>query len=259
MPLLFTNVRPDLVMVRGQGSELFDRTGRRYLDFVQGWAVNCLGHCPEELASALATQSRELLTPSPAYHNERALEVAADLTRLSGLDRAFLCNSGAEANECAVKLARKWGRLHKGGAVEVVTTHQGFHGRTLAMMAASGKDGWDGLFPPNLEGFVKVPFGDVEAVDRAIGERTAAILVEPIQGEAGVIVPPEGYLRALRTLADERGVLLMFDEIQTGVGRTGTFFRFEQEGARPDVMTLGKGLGGGVPVAAVVAVRICSR
>lgn len=258
MHLMPVNVRPNLVMVRGEGSYLFDGEGRRYLDFVQGWAVNALGHSPTEIATALAEQALELLTPSPAYHNRRALELAERLAVASGLDHAFLCNSGAEANECAVKLARKWGRLHKGGAYEVVTTHGGFHGRTLAMMAASGKPGWDAMFPPNLEGFTKVAFGDLDALRAAVSERTAAILVEPIQGEAGVIVPPEGYLRALREVANRTRTLLIFDEVQTGLGRTGTLFRFQREDARPDIMTLGKGLGGGVPLAAVVASREAS-
>jgi acetylornithine/N-succinyldiaminopimelate aminotransferase len=253
MHLMPVNVRPNLVMVRGAGSELFDSEGRRYLDFVQGWAVNALGHCPAEIASALAEQSKELLTPSPAYYNARSLELAERIAAASGLAHVFLCNSGAEANETAVKLARKWGRINKGGAYEVITTLGGFHGRTLAMMTASGKPGWDAMFPPNIEGFIKVPFGSIEAMRSVVSERTAAIMVEPIQGEAGVNVPPDGYLKELRELADATRTLLVFDEVQTGMGRTGTLFRFQHENARPDIMTLGKGLGGGVPLAAVVA------
>lgn len=247
------NNRPDLVMLRGAGSFLFDQAGRRYLDFVQGWAVNALGHCPDEISRALITQSQTLLTPSPAYHNAPARALAERLARAAGLDRVCLASSGAEANECALKLARKWGRLHKRGAHQVVTTLGSFHGRTLAMMSASGKPGWDQLFPPRLEGFVKVPYGDVDAMRAAVGPQTAAILVEPIQGEAGVILPPAGYLRELRALADATDTLLVFDEVQTGMGRTGTLFRFQHEQARPDVLVLGKGLGGGVPLAAVVA------
>jgi acetylornithine/N-succinyldiaminopimelate aminotransferase len=259
MHIMPTNHRPDLVMVRGAGSFLFDREGRRYLDFVQGWAVNALGHCPEEIAAALSAQCRTLLTPSPAYHNDAAGALAERLAQAAGLDYVFLASSGAEANECAVKLARKWGRTQKRGAHEIITTTGSFHGRTLALMSASGKPGWDDMFPPRMEGFVKVPYGDIDAMRAAVTPRTAAILVEPIQGEAGVIVPPMGYLRALRALADETGTLLVFDEVQTGMGRTGTLFRFETEGARPDVLVLGKGLGGGVPLAAVVASRAASR
>jgi acetylornithine/N-succinyldiaminopimelate aminotransferase len=246
-------VRPDPVMVRGEGSYLWDDRGRRYLDFVQGWAVNALGHAAPEVRRALAAQAAQLITASPAFYNLPQLELAERLTSLSGLAQAYFCTSGAEANECAIKLARKWGRLHRGGAFEVVSTHDSFHGRTLAAMAASGKPGWEELYPPNLPGFRKVPYGDIGALSAALGPATAAILVEPIQGEAGVIVPPEGYLRKLRTLADEHGVLLIFDEIQTGMARTGTLFAFEQEGVLPDVLTLGKGLGSGMAISAVVA------
>jgi len=244
--------RPPAVMVRGAGSYLWDDAGRRYLDFVQGWAVNALGHCPKEIADAVATQVTKLVNASPAYHNERERALATALAEASGLSRVFFGNSGAEANEGAIKLARKWGKLHKDGAFEIITTHGGFHGRTLATMAASGKPGWDEMFPPRVEGFVKVPFGDADAVERAIGPRTVAILVEPIQGEAGVVVPPDGYLHALSDIARARSVLLMLDEVQTGMGRTGTLFAFQHEGIRPDVLTLGKGLGGGLPLSALV-------
>ena len=162
-------------------------------------------------------------------------------------------NSGAEANEAALKLARKWGRLHRGGAHQIITTLGSFHGRTLALMAASGKPGWDALFPPVMPGFVKVPYGDVAAVRAQIGPETVAVMVEPIQGEAGVVVPPDGYLAGLRRLCDEHGLLLICDEVQTGMGRTGTLFAFEREQAQPDILTLGKGLGGGVPISAVLA------
>jgi len=245
--------RPGAVMVRGQGSFLWDDQERRFLDFVQGWAVNTLGHAPPQISDALFRQSRSLLTASPAYHNANELELARRLARESGLDRVFFASSGAEANEGAIKLARKWGKLHRAGAYEIVTTVNGFHGRTLATMAATGKPGWDTMFPPRVEGFVKVPFGDESAVEDAIGPNTVAILLEPIQGEGGVVVPKEGYLRALREIADARGVLLLLDEVQTGMGRTGTLFAHVRDGILPDVMTLGKGLGGGVPLAALVA------
>jgi acetylornithine/N-succinyldiaminopimelate aminotransferase len=239
-------------MVRGEGSYLWDDSGRRYLDFVQGWAVNALGHCPPELRTALSAQSARLLSASPAFHNEPQLILAGRLTSLAGMQQAFFCNTGAEANEGATKIARKYGKRERGDAFEIITTHNAFHGRTLAMMAASGKPGWDALFAPTMPGFVKVPFGDANAVDQAITEKTAAVLVEPIQGEAGVVVPPDGYLRELRAIADRRGILLMLDEVQTGIGRTGTLFAFEAEAIVPDVLTLGKGLGGGVPIAAML-------
>lgn len=251
--LMKVNVRPDRVMVRGEGSWLYDDAGRRYLDFVQGWAVNALGHAPREIRDALWRQSGLLLTPSPAYHNEPQLALARALTERCSLDRVFFASSGAEANEGAIKLARKWGRLHRGGAFEIVTTLDAFHGRTLATMAASGKPGWDDLFPPPMPGFRKVPFGDATAVERAIRDETVAVMLEPIQGEAGVVVPPEGTLRALREITARRGVLLILDEVQTGMGRTGPLFAHQAEDVQPDLMTLGKGLGGGVPLAALLA------
>ncbi len=251
--LMITTVRPDAVMVHGEGSWLVDDRGRRYLDFVQGWAVNALGHAPAEIARALAEQSARLLTPSPAFHNAPQLALADRLTRAAGLERVFFCSTGAEANEGAIKLARKWGRLHRGGAHRIVTTEGAFHGRTLATMAASGKPGWDDLFPPVVPGFVRVPFGDLEATADAIDDDTVAVMLEPIQGEGGVVVPPAGTLRALRELTRERGVLLILDEVQTGMGRTGELFAHQHEDAQPDILTLGKGLGGGVPLAAMLA------
>lgn len=256
--LMLHELRPEPVMVRGAGSWLWDQDGRRYLDFVQGWAVNCLGHSPSALRRALTAQARTLVNPSPAFLNVPQLQLASALTEAAGLGQAFLASTGAEANEGAVKLARKWGRLHRGGAFKVITTLDGFHGRTLAMTSASGKAGWDALFPPVVPGFVKVPFGDVAAVARAIDDDTAAVMVEPIQGEGGVVVPPAGYLAALRALTRERGILLMLDEVQTGMGRTGELFAFQHDGVGPDVLTLGKGLGGGVPLAALLASREAS-
>jgi acetylornithine/N-succinyldiaminopimelate aminotransferase len=245
--------RPDLVMVRGAGSYLWDTNDRRYLDFVQGWAVNALGHSAREVAAALAEQAAKLCTASPALHNASELALAARLCRLSGMAQAHFCSSGAEANEAALKLVRKWGERERGGAYEVVTTHGSFHGRTLAMMAASGKPGWDQMFRPQLAGFVKVPYGDLGAVQAAIGPQTVAVMVEPIQGEGGVVLPPPDYLRALRSLCDARRLLFVLDEVQTGIGRTGTLFAWQSEGVFPDVMTLGKGLGGGVPISALLA------
>ena len=245
--------RPPIVMVEGSGSWLRDGEGRAYLDFVQGWAVNCLGHTPPVVIDALAAQARRLINCSPAYHNEPMARLASLLAETSGLDSVFLCNSGAEANEGAIKLARKWGQLHRDGAFEIVTTHGAFHGRTLATMSASGKPAFEPLFEPKVPGFRKVPLNDLDAMAAAITDRTVAVMVEPIQGEAGVFPARDDYLRALRALTDERGVLLMLDEIQTGVGRTGLFYAFEHVPVRPDILTLGKGLGGGVPLAALIA------
>ncbi len=245
--------RPPIVMVEGTGSWLRDSEGREYLDFVQGWAVNCLGHRHPVVLEALQAQAQRLINCSPAYHNGPMARLASLLAGSSGLDTVFLCNTGAEANEGAIKLARKWGQRHRGGAFEIVTTHGAFHGRTLATMSASGKPAFEPLFEPKVPGFTKVPLNDLGAMAAAITGRTAAVMIEPIQGEAGVFPAHDDYLRALRALTDERGVLLILDEVQTGIGRTGRLYAFEHVGVRPDILTLGKGLGGGVPLAALVA------
>lgn len=253
--LMAITARPAAVMERGAGSYLWDEAGNRYLDFIQGWAVNSLGHAPAEISDALVEQSQQLITPSPALHNRPQLELAQLLTQNSAFAQAHFTNSGAEANEAAVKLARKWGQQHKAGAYEIITTHNAFHGRTLAMMSASGKPGWDVMYPPMPGGFTHVPFGDIEAVRAAISPNTLAVMLEPIQGEAGVVVPPPGYLRELRDLTNEHNVLLILDEVQTGIGRTGKLYAHEHDSLVPDIMTLGKGIGGGVPLAAVLAVE----
>ncbi len=250
--------RPPIVMVEGRGSWIWDADGKRYLDFIQGWAVNCLGHAPEVIADALHAQARRLINPSPAFYNEPMARLAALIADSSGLADVFPCNSGAEANEGAIKLARKWGAKHKGGAFEIITMDHAFHGRTLATMSASGKPGWDTLFEPKVPGFPKVPLGDLEAVRRAVSPRTAAVMLEPIQGEAGVLMASDDYLRGLRQLTKEAGILLIVDEIQTGIGRTGRLFGYEHAGIEPDIITLGKGLGGGVPIAALVAAETAS-
>jgi acetylornithine/N-succinyldiaminopimelate aminotransferase len=190
---------------------------------------------------------------SPSYHNAPMARLATLAAESSGLETVFFCNSGAEANEGAIKLARKWGALHRGGAYEIVTTQGAFHGRTLATMSASGKPAFEPLFEPKVPGFVKVPLNDLAAMEKAITDRTVAVMLEPIQGEAGVFPADDDYLRALRALTRERGVLLILDEIQTGIGRTGRLYGFEHPGVQPDILTLGKGLGGGVPLAALVA------
>ena len=250
--------RPDIVFVRGQGAYLFDREGRSYLDWVQGWGVNCLGHSPAVVVQALADQAGALINPSPAFYNLPALELADVLTAHSCFDHVFFASSGAEANEGAIKLARKWGQLHKGGAHEIVTFADAFHGRTLATMSASGKAGWDRLFSPQVDGFPKARLNDLASVTRLVGPQTVAIMIEPVQGEAGVIPASPDFMRALRRLCDEENLLLIVDEVQTGCGRTGSLFAHEHAGVEPDIMTLGKGLGGGVPLAALLAKRSCS-
>jgi len=245
--------RPDITFTEGRGSYLYDAEGNAWLDFVQGWAVNTLGHSPEPIAEAICKQSRRLLNPSPAFYNDQAVQLANRLTALSGMDQVFFANSGAEANEGAIKLARKWGQTNRNGAWKIITFHNGFHGRTLATMSATGKPAFEPLFNPKVPGFTKVPYGDLEAVTAAIDEQTVAIMLEPIQGEAGVIPATTEFLQGLRALADRKGLLLMLDEVQTGIGRTGTMFCYRQHGIEPDVVTLGKGLGGGVPIAALMA------
>lgn len=251
--LMDVGPKPPVVMVRGEGVELFDVEGRRYLDFVAGWAVDCLGHAPSAVAEALAAQARTLLNASPGYWNAPQIAFARRLTAASGLERAWFGSTGAEVNEGAVKLARRWGRLRRGGAHEVITALDGFHGRTLAMMAATGKPHWRTLFPPAVPGFTHVPFNDLGAVEAAVTDRTVAVMVEPVQGEGGVVPAAPGYLRGLRALCDRRGLLLVLDEVQTGYGRTGAMFAFQREGIRPDVLTLGKGIGAGFPLAALLA------
>lgn len=245
--------RPDLVFVRGRGSWLEDHTGKRYLDCLQGWAVNCLGHCPPELIEALEQQAHRLWNPSPAFYNQPMIELADRLTQLSCFDRVFFTNSGAEANEGAIKLARKWGQLKKNGAYKIITFNHSFHGRTLATMSASGKVGWGTLFAPQVDGFPKAEINDLASVEALIDSQTVAVMLEPVQGEGGVIPATAEFMQALRRLTAEKGVLLIVDEVQTGMGRTGKLFGYEHSGIEPDIMTLGKGIGGGVPLAALLS------
>ena len=250
--------RPPTVFVRGEGSYLWDDSGKRYLDFIQGWAVNCLGHSPPQIAEALAAQAKLLLTPSPAFYNGPSLKLAKALTDYSCFDQVFFTNSGAEANEGAIKLARKYGALHKNGAYEIITFEGAFHGRTLATMSASGKKAFEPLFEPKVPGFPKAKLNDLESVKRLISDKTIGVMLEPIQGEAGVWPATDQFLRELRALTKEHGLLLIFDEIQTGMGRTGKLFHYEHAGIEPDIMTLGKGIGGGVPLAALLATDAAS-
>ncbi|WP_148317865.1 acetylornithine transaminase [Achromobacter xylosoxidans] len=245
--------RPDLVFVRGQGSWLEDHAGKRYLDFVQGWAVNTLGHSAPVMQKALLEQSKLLMNPSPAFYNLPSIELATRLTGASVFDRVFFANSGGEANEGAIKLARKWGQVNKKGAYKIITMNHGFHGRTLATMSASGKPGWDKMFAPQVEGFPKAEINDLESVRKLIDDQTVAIMLEPVQGEAGVIPATKEFMQGLRKLADEHKLLFIVDEVQTGMGRTGTLFAYQQSDVVPDIMTLAKGIGGGVPLAALLA------
>jgi acetylornithine/N-succinyldiaminopimelate aminotransferase len=256
--LMNITARPPTVFVRGQGSYLWDDTGKRYLDFIQGWAVNCLGHAPACVAEAIAAQAKLLITPSPAYYNSASLALAKALVANSAFDQVFFTNSGAEANEGAIKLARKFGTRYKNGAFEIITFEGGFHGRTLATMSASGKKAFEPLFEPKVAGFRKAKLNDLASVQALINDNTVAVMLEPIQGEAGVWPATDQFLRDLRALTHEHGLLLIFDEIQTGTGRTGKLFHYEHAGIAPDIMTLGKGIGGGVPLAALLATEQAS-
>jgi acetylornithine/N-succinyldiaminopimelate aminotransferase len=256
--LMDITARPPTVFVRGEGAYLWDDASKRYLDFMQGWAVNCLGHSPPVVAEALAAQAKVLLTPSPAFYNEPSLKLAKALVARSCFDQVFFANSGAEANEGAIKLARKYGKLHKNGAFEIITFEGGFHGRTLATMSASGKKAFEPLFEPKVPGFRKARLNDMDSVRQLISENTVAVMLEPIQGEAGVWPATDQFLRELRALTKEYGLLLILDEIQTGMGRTGKLFHYEHADIEPDIMTLGKGIGGGVPLAALLATEHAS-
>ena len=256
--LMNITARPSAVFVKGDGAYLWDDSGKRYLDFMQGWAVNCLGHSPAIVADALAAQAKLLLTPSPAFFNGPSLKLANALVANSCFDQVFFANSGAEANEGAIKLARKFGTLYKDGAHEIITFVGGFHGRTLATMSASGKKAFEPLFEPKVTGFPKAQLNDLDSVKRLISSKTVAVMLEPIQGEAGVWPATDQFLQQLRALTQERGLLLIVDEIQTGMGRTGKLFHYEHAGIEPDIMTLGKGIGGGVPLAALLATEYAS-
>jgi acetylornithine/N-succinyldiaminopimelate aminotransferase len=251
--LMEITARPPIVFVKGQGSYLWDHMGKCYLDFIQGWAVNTLGHSPKLLVDALTRQAARLVTPSPAFYNDASLDLAQLLTEISVFDQVFFANSGAEGIEGAIKLARKHGAMHKGGAYEIITFDHGFHGRTLAAMSASGKAAFEPLFEPKVKGFPKAVLNDIASVEQLIGPNTVAVMLEPIQGEGGVLPATNEFLRELRALTQQHNLLLIVDEIQTGIGRLGTMFAYEQAGIEPDIMVLGKGIGGGVPLAALLA------
>ena len=256
--LMNITARPDLVFVRGEGAWLWDHHGKRYLDFIQGWAVNSLGHSPKIIHEVLVHQGARLICPSPAFYNEPSLHLAARITKRSVFDQVFFTNCGAEANEGAIKLARRWGQKKKNGAFRFVTFDNSFHGRTLATMSASGKPQFKPLFEPKVPGFDHVPMNDLPAVERALTAEHVAVMLEPVQGEAGVIPATREFMQGLRRLTRDRGILLIVDEVQTGYGRLGTMWGYEQFGIEPDIMTLGKGIGGGVPLAALCATNAVS-
>lgn len=251
--LMYITNRPEIVFTHGKGSWIYDNTGKRYLDFIQGWAVNSLGHCNEGMIEALEKQARTLINPSPAFYNAPMAQLAGLLTANSCFDKVFFANSGAEANEGAIKLARKWGRKFKNGAYEIITFDHSFHGRTLATMSASGKPGWDTIYAPQVPGFPKADLNDIASVEKLITEKTVAVMLEPIQGEGGVIPATREFMQQLRDLTKQHNLLLIVDEVQSGCGRAGTLFAYELSGIEPDIMTLGKGIGGGVPLAALLS------
>ena len=248
-----TGKRVPIVIESGEGSHVTDVEGKRYLDCVAGIAVNSLGYKHPVLVNAIREQAERLIHISNVFYSVPQLQLAELLTQNSCMDRVYFVNSGAEANEAAIKLARKWGREQKNGAFEIISTTNSFHGRTLAAVTATGTERYKTPFGPLPPGFLTVPFDDVDALKQATTQRTCAIMLEPIQGEGGVNVPAADYLRKVRSWCDEQQILLILDEVQTGIGRTGTLFAYEQAGVEPDVMTLAKGLAGGVPIGALLA------
>jgi acetylornithine/N-succinyldiaminopimelate aminotransferase len=251
--VMFITPRPEVTMVEGDGSWLTDNNGKRYLDFLQGWAVNCLGHSNPGMIEALNVQAKKLINPSPAFYNEPMIGLSNLLTENSCFNKVFFANSGAEANEGAIKLARKWGQLNKSGAFEIITFDHSFHGRTLATMSASGKPNWDTMFAPQVAGFPKADLNDLDSVKKLVTDKTVAVMLEPVQGEGGVIPTTQEFMRELRKFTKENNILLIADEVQAGCGRTGALFAYQNYGIEPDIMTLGKGIGGGVPLAALLA------
>ncbi len=246
--------RAPICLVRGDGMRVWDSDGREYLDFGAGLAVTALGHCHPRVTGAIREAAATLLHVSNLYHTAPQIHLAKLLCEHSFADRVFFCNSGAEANEAAIKLARKYAKERfASDRWEIVATRNSFHGRTLGALAATGQERYQQGFEPMLPGFKHVPYNDLRAMERAIDNRTCAVLVEPIQGEGGVHVPDDGYLAGLRKLCDESGALLVLDEIQTGVGRTGRLWCYEHAGVEPDVMTLAKALANGVPIGATLA------
>ena len=251
--LMQTGRRLPITFVRGQGCLVYDDAGREYLDLVAGIAVNLLGHTHPDVAAAVSRQVATLIHSSNLYFTQPQVQLAQRLVELSFPSRVFFCNSGAEANEAAIKLAHKWGTQNRNGAFEIITALGSFHGRTLATVTAGGQHKYSDPFKPLPDGFVHVAYNDIEAIKAATNDRTVAVMLEPVMGEIGVIPPSRGYLKQVREWCDQQNLLLILDEIQTGLGRTGRWFAYQHEGITPDVMTLAKGLGGGVPIGACLA------
>jgi acetylornithine/N-succinyldiaminopimelate aminotransferase len=245
--------RLPVTFVRGQGCLVYDDSGKEYLDLVAGIAVNLLGHSHPDVVAAVSAQAGRLIHTSNLYFTQPQVELAQRLVELSFPSRVFLCNSGAEANEAAIKLARKWGKRNRDGAFEIITTTGSFHGRTLAAVTAGGQHKYSDPFAPLPPGFVHVAFNDIGAIRAATTDKTVALMLEPVMGEIGIIPAAPGYLKAVRQWCDEQNLLLILDEVQTGLGRTGLWFAYQHAGITPDVMTLAKGLGGGVPIGACLA------
>jgi len=244
--------RVPVTLVKGEGARVWDDNGREYLDFVAGWAVNSLGHCHPVVAEALAEQAHTLIQVSNQFYTIPQLQLAEILVQHSCLDKVFISNSGAEANEGAVKLARRYGKHHLKGAYEVISAIGSFHGRTLGMVAASGQVKHQEPYLPLPIGFVNVEYNSVAAIKSATTDKTCAVILEPLQGEGGVNLPDDDYLKEVKEWCEQKGILLILDEIQTGVGRLGTLFAYEQYGVEPDIMTLAKGLGSGVPIGTIM-------
>ena len=249
--------RQPIVLVRGQGTRVWDADGKEYLDFTAGWAVTNLGHCHPVMVQAIQEQAATLIQTSNQFFTIPQIKLAQALIDNSCLDRVFFGNSGAEAVEGALKLARKYGKKNRDGAYEVITAFNSFHGRTLTTIAATGQPHYQEAFQPLTPGYVHVDYDDVEAIMAATTEKTAAVMLEPIQGEGGVNIPADDYLQRVRKWCDEQGLLLILDEVQTGVGRLGSLFGYQEYGVEPDVMTLAKGLGGGVPIGAFLSKEYC--
>ena len=250
---MFVVRRQPVVIVKGDGTRVWDVDGKEYLDFTSGWAVNNAGHANSAIADAISEQARTLLQTSNQFYTIPQLQLAEILVENSALDKVFFCNSGAEANEGAMKLARRYGAKNRNGAYEIVTAFNSFHGRTMANVSATGQPHYQELFRPIPPGYRHVSFGDLEELKGTITDRTVAVMIEPVQAEGGVNIPPEGYLENVREFCDQEGLLLIFDEVQTGMGRLGTLFGYQSFGVEPDIMTLAKGLGGGVPIGAFMA------
>ena len=245
--------RQPIVLVEGQGSYIWDEDGKEYIDFTAGWAVDTLGHCHPDLVNAIQEQAKTLLQTSNQFFTIHNVKLAQILIDNSCLDRVFFSNSCAEANEGAVKLARKYGKLNRDGAYEVITALNSFHGRTLTMAAATGQPHYQEQWQPLAPGFKNVPYNDIQAIKDATTSSTCAVMLEPLQGEGGVNVPSNDYLKQVRAWCDENNLVMILDEVQTGIGRLGTLFGYEQYGVEPDVITLAKGLGGGVPIGAFLS------